>query len=438
MKPRSLFVHAFFALVVGASISLKAQVGDSLVASKRELGTNGQSLQLAELIKIAEQENPEIKSARSRWQAAQQRPAQASSLPDPMLSYTRWIESVETRVGPQENVFMLSQRLPFPGKLGLKGKMAEQDAVAQENQYEATKRDVVYKVKTAYYDLYWIDQSLRILDQYNALLRDFSKAAEQQYATGSGIQANVLKSQVEISSIMERKLGFEKMRQGMVARLNALLNRPADSPLGVAAEIDTSRFSLPDSVLVKTALNEREELQATEAMIHKSEYMKSLAKREYLPDFNLQGTYITIPKVPTSMFSDAGKNPYSIMVGVNLPIWFGRRSAAVNEAEETIIANQRAYENLENNVKAEIADLYFQIATTGKTVDLYEQGLIAQAESSLQSALAAYRTGKLEFLNLLDAERMLLQFNLGYVKELSNYNKQVAAMARAVGGKLPQ
>lgn len=437
MKSRSLFVYSILAFLIMMPLSLRAQAGEAPTTASRHLETNGQSLQLAELIQIAEKENPEIEAARRRWQAARNRPAQASSLPDPMFSYSRWLESVETRVGPQKNVFMLSQRIPFPGKLGLKGQMAEQEAMAQEMQYEAAKRDVIYKVKTAYFDLYWIDRSLRILDDYQSLLRDFTRVAEQQYATGAGIQANVLKSQVEISSIMERKLGFEKMRQGMVARLNALLNRPADSPLGVATEIDTTRFSLPDSVLVKTALNKREELQAAAAMIHKSEFMKSLAKREYLPDFNLQGTYITIPKVPTSMFSDAGKNPYSVMVGVNLPIWFGRRSAAVNEAEETIIANQRAYENLENNVKAEITDLYFQLGTTGKTLDLYEQGLIAQAESSLQSALAAYRTGKLEFLNLLDAERMLLQFNLGYVKELSNYNKQVAAMERAVGGKLP-
>jgi outer membrane protein TolC len=436
MKTRFFFIYA--TLFASLPLLLWAQVGDSLITSPRVLAADGRSLQLADLIKIAEQNNPEIEAARRRWQAALNRPAQVSTLPDPMLSYSRWLESVETRVGPQENVFMLSQRIPFPGKLGLQGRMAEQDAVAQGMQYEATRRDVIYKIKTAYYDLYWIDRSLQILDDYQSLLHDFTRVAEQQYTTGVGIQANVLKSQVEISSIMERQLGFAKMRQGVVARINALLNRPTDSPLGVATEIDTSRFGISDSLLIRLALSERQELQATEAMIRKSQYMKSLAKREYLPDFNLQGSYISIPKASTNMFSDAGKDPYSVMVGVNLPIWLGRRNAAVNEAEETIVANQRSYENLANNVKAEIVDFYFQIETTGKTLDLYEQGLIAQAESSLQSALAAYRTGRLDFLNLLDAERMLLQFNLGYVKELANYNKQVAAIERAVGGELPR
>ena len=101
-------------------------------------------------------------------------------------------------------------------------------------------------------------------------------------------------------------------------------------------------------------------------------------------------------------------------------------------------ANQLSYDNLKNNIIAEITDLYFQIDATGKTLDLYEQGLLIQAKSSLQSALAAYRAGKFDFLNLLDAERMLLQFNLAYVKELTNYNKQVAALERAVGRDLPK
>lgn len=437
MRVRHFFIYFASVFFLNTPISLTAQTQVQPTLPSNALETDGRPLKLDELIQIAEKENPEIEAARRRWQAALRRPAQVASLPDPMFSYSRWIESVETRVGPQENVFMLSQRIPFPGKLGLRGKMAEQDAFAQEMQYTATARDVVYKVKTAYYDLYWIDRSLAILNDYLSLLRDFTTVAEQKYATGEGIQANVLKSQVEISSIMERRLGFEKMRQGVVARINALLDRLAESPLGVATEIDTTRLQRPDSVLVQKALAERQELHATDAMIRKSEFMKSLAKREYLPDFSLQGTYITVPKVNSAM-ADAGKDPYSVMFGINLPIWLGRRKAAVNEAQETIIANQRSYENLENNVRAEIIDLAFQIETTAKTLDLYEQGLIAQAESSLQSALAAYRTGKLDFLTLLDAERMLLQFNLGYVKELSNYNKQVAAIERGVGGEMPQ
>jgi outer membrane protein TolC len=95
-----------------------------------------------------------------------------------------------------------------------------------------------------------------------------------------------------------------------------------------------------------------------------------------------------------------------------------------------------AYENLENKVRAEIRDINYRLELSDRTLDLYEQGLMAQAESSLQSALASYTTGKLDFLNLLDAERMLLNLNLGYIKEQASYQKQIAELERAVGGKL--
>ena len=122
------------------------------------------------------------------------------------------------------------------------------------------------------------------------------------------------------------------------------------------------------------------------------------------------------------------------MVGINLPIWLGGRKAGVNQAEENILAQNLSYENLMNHVQAEVADLIFQIKTLAEILDLYEQGLLTQAERSLQSAIAAYQTGKLDFLNLLDAERMLLQLRLAYTNEQANYCKQVAALERAVGG----
>lgn len=398
---------------------------------------NGKGLSLQKLIEEALERNPEIKSAQRLWQATEQKPAQVSTLPDPVFSYSRFGKSVETRVGPQENVFALSQKIPFPGKLGLKGRMAGQDALSQQQAYEATKRDVIFKVKNAYYDLYWVDQSIGILEQYLNLLQDFTRVAERKYATGQGIQASVLKSQVEISSTLERKLRFEKVRHGIVAHLNALVDRPQNAELGRATQIDSARLHLDQDALVQQALSDRQELMSIQAMIGKSQFMRSLAKRNYLPDFTLKANYIDVAK-GVSVAADAGKNAWSVMLGLNLPIWLGKRNAAVREADDMLASNKLKYEDFLNQVEAEIRDFYYQLDVTGETLDLYEQGLIAQAESSLASSLASYRTGKLDFLSLLDAERMLLHLRLGYVKELSNYQKELAALERTVGGQLPQ
>lgn len=387
------------------------------------------------MIATALDRNPGLQAAEKRYRSLAVVAPQVSSLPDPMLGYTRWVESVETRVGPQENVFVLSQQLPFPGKLGLKRRMAESDARAAFEEFQAARRDLIYNVKTAYGDLYRIDRSLEILGTYLRLLEDFAQVAATKYATGNGIQAQVLKAHVEISSISVQELNFRKMRKSVVARLNALMDRPAETPVGVAADLDLPEVDLQATHLLQMAKQRRQELRSVEAMIDRAESMRQLARKNYLPDFNLQAMYITIPRV-NSMFADAGKDAFSVMVGLNLPIWLGKRRAAVDEASEMRASQSLRYENVWNTVEAEITDLVFQIQTIRQTLDLYEGGLLLQAESSLESALSAYKTGRLDFLNLLDAERMLLNLRLGYAQEQANYFKQLAALERAVGGDL--
>lgn len=402
----------------------------------RQAGHLDSMVALRDLIIEAKQNNSQIKSAERQWHAIGRRVPQVSSMEDPMFSYSRWLSNVETRVGPQQNVFMLSQRFPFFGKLSLKGDMTNQDAAASEQKYMATVRDVVYKLKSAYYDLYWIDQSLLILLEYQRLLRNFQSVAERKYATGTGIQANILKAKVEISSIEERRLNFDRMRVGAAARLNALLAREQSTPVGFVGAIDSTLFEAGEAELIQKAIEERQELNSAEAMIQKSEYAISLSKRNYWPDLNFSLTYITIPSGRT-LAPDNGKDAWSINAGINLPIWLGRRNAAVDEAQAMLVSNREHYENLKNEVAAEIKDLLARLKTAERTINLYAEQLIPDAERTLRSVLASYQTGTLDFLSLLDSERLLLGFRLAYAKELANYHQQAAGLERAVGGELP-
>ena len=392
-------------------------------------------LKLDWVIEQALQRNPQIQAAEWRWHAVEQREPQISSLDDPVLSYSRWLSTPETRVGPQENVLMLAQRIPFFGKLSLKGEMASHEALAAEQQYHATRRDIIYKVKTVYYDLYWIDNSLSILNEYQDVLRSFMKVAEGKYRTGIGIQANVLKADLEISAIEERKLNFIKMRRGTSARLNALLNREPQSPLDSPGPLDTSEVPIDTTRILQAALN-RQELQEVQAMIRRSEAGVSLARRNYFPDFVLLANYVTIPDGRTSAL-DSGKDPYGIQIGLTVPLWFGKLSAALDEAKAHEQSLQLSYRDLHNQIAAEVMDVLARLRAAHETVSLYDQQIIPDAERTLASALSSYQTGTLDFLSLLDSERMLLNFRLARAKELANYWKQVAALERAVGGTLP-
>ena len=389
------------------------------------------------LISETLERNLALQAADHRWTASKHRRPQVTTLDDPIFSYTRWLSSPETRVGPQTNVLMLSQRIPYPGKRGLRGDMADQKAVAFEAQRRSTERDIVFQVKQTYYDLYRVDQSIRVLTDYLAVLRTFTRVAEEKYATGTGSQASVLKSQVERSRILERQLVIERTRPGLVAGINALRNRAMFTPIGRIAAIDSSRYTTPESLIVKQALLARQELQEIEARIRQSELMTSLARLAFRPDFNLQASYITVPK-QSSLISDAGKDAFSIMVGLNIPIMRGKRRAAVEEAKVTRMGHEMTRDHLRNTIRAEITEVYMKIQQTAILLDLYEQGMLLQAESSLSSALAAYQTGNLDFLNLLDAERMLLQIRLGYITEQANYRRQVTTLEWAAGGRLPE
>jgi len=260
--------------------------------------------------------------------------------------------------------------------------------------------------------------------------------AERKYSTGVGIQANVLKADVEISSIDARRFTFHRLRQGTVARLNALLNRHADTAVEPVVVLDTIRLRYSEQQVRQRALDSREELKAAEAIVRRFDYGVRLARRNYWPDFRLSGTLVTIPSGKT-LAPDNGKDAWSIRVGVNLPIWLGKRRAAVEEARALRTASSESYAGLKNEIVAEIRDLYAAVETSRQTVDLYAQQLLPDAENALRSALSSYQTGNLDFLSLLDSERLLLNFRLAYAREIANYRKQIAALERAAGGELP-
>ncbi len=396
-----------------------------------------QTLRLEALVAEALDRNPSLQSARHRRAAVEQRRPQVVSLSDPTFTYTRWLSSPETRVGPQRNVLALGQKIPYPGKRSLRGDISGEQAAVEAARIRLIARDITHEVKSVYYDLYRVDRSLRILDDYLVMLETFTSAAEEKYAAGGGTQADVLKSHVEVSEILKRRITLEGERSGLTSRLNAVLNRPPDTSFDRVAAIDPARYAQPESLVVKKALAVRQELEAADAMIRKNELDVRLARLGSRPDFTVQASYITVPGSGGNMASDAGKDAFGVMLNVNLPLFRKRRRAEVHEAMARVEESRSNRVNIQNTVTAEVAEAYGRMHYTGRALDVYEQGLLAQAENSVLATLAAYQTGQMAFLDLLDAERMVLRTRLGYVAEMANYRKYLSLLERAAGGSLP-
>ena len=401
------------------------------------LPVRAQNPRLEALVAEALDRNPALQAARHRRGAVEQRRPQAVSYSDPTFTYTRWLSSPETRVGPQRNVLAFGQKLPYPGKLGLRGDMSGEETAVEAARIRTIARDIAYEVKRAYYDLYRIDRSLRILDDYLVMLETFTGAAEEKYATGGGTQADVLKSHVEVSEVLKQRITLEGERSAFTARLNALLSRPSDSPFDRVTSVDTTRYARPESLVVKKALAVRSELEAAEARIRRNELGVRLARLANRPDFTVQASYITVPKLGSNPASDAGKDAFGVMVNVNLPLFRKRTRAEVQEARARVEESRYIRENIRDTVAAEVAEAYGRLRHAGRALDVYEQGLVTQAENSVLATLAAYQTGQMDFLDLLDAERMVLRARLGYVAETANYRKYLSLLERAAGGSLP-
>ena len=387
---------------------------------------------IEELIQEALQNNPYIQVALNEWKAAEYKIRSVKGIPDPMVKYGHFGESVETRVGPQENVFGASQKIPFPGKLGLKGKSQGKHAEMLKEKYEAAKREVIKNVKFVYYDIFWVDKAIQTTEGEKAILESLEKVAQRRYESNVTPQQDVIKAQVELSRLIDKLLLLRQNRKSLVAKLNSILNRAQDSELRSITDADPSGFKYEISQLHEIAKGSRQELIAANLDIERAEYEKSLARMDYLPDFTFGVDYIQVGSGETTMPND-GQDAWMGTVAVNIPIWFDKLNAQTKEKKAQLESARKNYENVGNNVSYEVEDLYFKILTYKDIISLYKTALIPQSEQAFDAAKTGYETGKVDFLNWLDAERILLQTRLAYYKAIADYQKSIAYLERVVG-----
>ena len=391
---------------------------------------------LRELLKEAAERNPEIIAAKNKWQSAKDIIGARGALPDPQLSFNQYVESVETRVGPIKRAYGLKQKLPFYGKRGLKAEIATKEAEALKASYETVRQEVVRRIKIAYYDLFYLNRIIDITDNEKQILKRFEQIAMIKYETGKGSQQNILKIQVEISRLEDRLLTLVNRKETVEARLNTLLDRPSDHAVKKPVQPELRDFFYIKQELIRMARDHRPELKMGDAWIEKSDRALILAKKDYYPDLTIGANYIEIDDGPL-MVSDNGQDAFNVVFSINIPLWRKKLSSQVQSATKMVTAQKNTYKSILNQTLFEIEDNLFKIETARETTNLYRNVLIPQAEQSLESAEVGYITGVVNFLDLLDAERVLLKIQFGYWKSYTDYVKRIADMERAVGIDLP-
>ena len=408
------------ALVLFFSSGLsRAQDGDSVLRER---------LMLPELVQEVLARNPELVAARKQWEAATNRIAQVRSLDDPTLfvdlfNVPRTFNVTQT----QNSIFGLSQNLPFPGKLGLKGEVASRSADMTEQAVRAKERELVARLKQAYYDLFLAQKTVQIHHEQVELLRQFFEIANAKFRSGKGSQADVLKAQVELSLLQQQLPVLQQRRKTVAAMLNTLLDRVTSSPLGIAQEPSQLPIERPLDDLHSLALNDRPELKAAELDVQRSEQSHALAERQYYPDFN-----VSFRRFQNFQANDG----FGAYVAMSIPFAFWTKpkyDAGVQEAAAVVAVARAQQHTLENLTRFQINDLLAKLQATDQVTTLYRTTILPQAEQSLESARVGYRAGKGGFLDLIDTQRAWRGFQLEYFKALVDRQHRLAELEQVVG-----
>lgn len=361
--------------------------------------------------------NPQLMAFDARYQAAMARIPQAGALPDPMLTVTHFVDTVQTRNGPQDDVFMLTQKFPWMGTL--KGKRASASAQAQALWYalEAARLELVENVTRLYFEYAFLDKEAALTGKHLALLKSLQATVEEKVRTGNSVNA-LLRLQTETVTVEDRLAGISQKKAIVRARLLALLALPETTELHLAPVVELTAPDLPDAQALHTALEDANPaLKALEQRILAAGSRSRVARLQKFPDFSLGINYVSIGENPTApAAAGSGDDAWGVTLGLSLPIWRESKEAAILEARSEKEALEKELENARYTLKTRLSTTLLALADANRRQVLYRDALIPLAEQAEENSRDGYASGQNTFFELIDSERTLLNLRLNYWK----------------------
>jgi outer membrane protein TolC len=388
---------------------------------------------LADYLAYAEENNPGLRAALEGWRAALEKMPQVTSLPDPRLTYRYFIDQVETRVGPQRQSVSLAQMFPWFGKLALRGAMALEGARAAWRQYEGEKLRLHFQVKDAYYEYYYLARAIDVVRSNRDLMKYLEEVVRARYRAGAAEYSDVIRAQVELGKLEDRLRALRDLRGALVARLNAALNRPIRAPLPWPKAVEREAVDADDGQILEWFRQASPELKALSHEVIRRRHAIDLARKDFYPDVTLGLTYIDTENALGSGTPDSGKDPIIAMVSINLPIWREKYRAGEREARARHRAARVKLAERENSLSSRIKMTLYRFRDAERKIGLYRDTLVPKARQSLKATETAFRAGRASFLDLVDAERVLLDFQLSGERALADYGQRLGELEMLVG-----
>ncbi len=408
---------------------------------------------LRDFIVVALENNPDIKAAEEMARSKAERIVQATALPDPMITTKTLPEPVRTAEGDNFFILGISERFPVPEKLDRAGRIALEETRAALQRLQEARLQVIAEVKRAYFQLYVLDRSLDITQENQRLVRGLIDVARAQVAAGRRPQDDVLRAQVELSSLEAELIGLRQRRVTFAARLNQLLNRSATTEVPSPDGFDVRHADLRLDQLLAKAADANPALKRLQHQIEREKHAVELAKLAYWPDFTLGFEWMYMeprdafrpPPNPmtgqrpvVSTMSEDGTDNWAITFGFSLPIWFDKIKGGINESKHRLMATRQEYAATQNRVEFQITDALERVRAQRELALLFDSTIIPQAHQTYRVSQASYTAGSSDFLYVIDNWRKWLAFTIQYHRSLGELERSVADLEEAIGLSLPE
>jgi outer membrane protein TolC len=406
-----------------------AQLQGQLHTFEQRRSYEGPPLTLSAALDEALEKNPTLIALRRQFEAARHRPAQERFLMPPSFDAQIWQWPINTLNPLNTNMYMFTfgQDIPGFGKRRLRAEVVEKDVVLAQNQIAVRAREVIAHVKRTYAELYLSRMAINIHLASVDLLRQFADVSVAKYVTGRISQQDVLKAVVEISKLHDDLVMLDERAQLAEAQLNTWLDRPPGAPIGPVGEPHERVLMPAAEELQRLALKNQPELQTARLEIERAEATLAVVEREYKPDFFVKGGYFLMPRQTDT---------WTLMAGITWPTapWSrGRLDAQKAEATAEIEAARAGQRAVENALRLTVQEAYVRVKTAEQRAALLRTSIVPQSNQTLEVSRVAYQTDRVDFLALIDNQRVLLDAQLSYYKALSDLEQARADLERAVG-----
>jgi len=396
--------------------------GDKIMTPKLTANSD-----LTDYLRYALTTNAGLKSYFDNWKSAVEVISQVGVLDDPKIKFSYFIDEIETRVGPQNQIIMVSQAFPWFGVLGLKENIETSKSKIAKYQYLDQVLTVIKQVKMAYFDLYYLEQSIRVTQDNISIMKNLERVLLVNYKSGTTAHSSLIRFQIEVVKIEDRLITLKDIKAINIGKFNALLNRGSEEPVVFIDELPQNENDFYEKIDMVSIYNQNIKLHIIKENIEKGNIEIDLAKKKFYPSFTLGATYIDTEKGDMDI-DDNGKDPLAVSFSMTIPLWknkyhAGKRAAQFKKSAH--IYSQTEYKNILN---FEFKKNSYELKDAVRKISLYENTLLSKANESLNVTISNFKSGEEGYLDLINSFQTILNFKLLYENAKVNRAKHLASL----------